>query len=152
MGGPLVSPELLKTRFWRVRDIPTHHAERRQQLFSTSELVYARTPPRRTSPQPSTRFCLGTGRVYPPPSTLIIIHPVLSWPTPDYVQKAPVCVRSNGARNTSTRHHPPVHRTAQHTQTSTKAQQLGPSRSIFDWTEVADRTANPCCATKLAGD
>ena len=38
-GGPTATPKQLKTRFGHVRDTPTHHAERRQQLFSTSEYV-----------------------------------------------------------------------------------------------------------------
>ena len=62
-------------------------------FFQLRSTFTARTPPQRTPPQQSTRFCQDTWRVYPAPSTLIIIHPDLSWPTLDCVQKAPVCVR-----------------------------------------------------------
>ena len=100
-------------------------------FFQLRGTFNARTPPRRTPTRQSTRFCLDTWRVYPAPSTLIIIHPDLSWRTPDCVQKAPVCVRLHRRQNAWTRHHPPIHRTAQHTHTRQPRNNIAHHRGPF---------------------
>ena len=80
-------------------------------FFQLRSTFTARAPPRRTPHQQSTRFCLDTWRVYPVPSTLIIIHLICLGLHPIVSRKHPFMSDCTGARNASTRHHPPKHRT-----------------------------------------
>ena len=100
------------------------------------------TPPRRTPPQQSTRFVRTPGGctqllLLSSSHTLIYLglHPIVS-------RKHRFLSDFTGARNESTHHHPPKHQKAQHTHTSTKEQHFRPPRTICDYTEVADRSAD----------